>query len=239
MKKWNYNEDLEKTLTAVFGFVGITAIIVNLTIKGYTSENIFDAIKDISSLIIAIAVFLVANKIFRRKKKMDFNQKFEALLAEWVSQNKYLIDPTIREEGKKEHKRIYNMVLDHTLLVETNVLATQQRSAAFLYLPQTKKSEKISDEVFKRKQQLIQFKINESNFSHRKDFDYEKEKKRILDSIAGRINSEFGQYGFVATRSGEPEKIDVDFSGIERDEENARRLVALVEFVKTMVLAIA
>ncbi len=42
MKKWNYNEDLEKTLTAIFGFVSITAIIVNLTIKGYTCENILN-----------------------------------------------------------------------------------------------------------------------------------------------------------------------------------------------------
>lgn len=239
MRKWTYNEDLEKTLTAVFGAIGTAAILISLMIKGWTNENILDAVKDISSLVIAIAVFLVANKIFRRKKKMDFNEKFEALLAEWVSQNKYLIDSTVREEGKKEHKRIYYMVLDHTKLVETTVLASQLKSAAFLYLPQTKKSENISEDEFMRKKQLIQFKINESMFSRRKDFEYEKEKKLILDSMAGRVNSEFGQYGFAASRSSDSERIDVDFSGIEKDEDNARRLVAIVEFVKTMILAIA
>lgn len=237
-KRLNYNDDLEKILTAVFGVVGIIAIFINLHIKGYNAENLFDAIKDIAGLIVAIAVFLVANKVLHfnlKNKKYGFNDKFEQYLLEWAEQNKYLIDATnINEEKGKDGKRTIDMIVNHENFVNGTLLASEvsapKNKGAFLYLP-LKKDLSTS--------QLMQFKINKGMFSRRADLDYETDKNSILINIANRINFEFSSIGVRAKKSGESEKIDVDFSKLEKTDENAKRLIDVVEFVKTIFLAIA
>lgn len=64
----NYNENLEKTLTALFGGFGILAIFINLHLKGYGSENWLDAIKDIAGLIVVLAVFIASVRLSSRSK---------------------------------------------------------------------------------------------------------------------------------------------------------------------------
>ena len=65
----NYDDKLEKYLTAIFGTIGIIAIIINLILKGFTIENLLDGLKDIAGLIVVIAVFLIANKLFLKTGK--------------------------------------------------------------------------------------------------------------------------------------------------------------------------
>jgi len=236
-KRLNYNDDLEKILTAVFGVIGIVAIFVNLHIKGYSAENWFDAIKDIAGLIVAIAVFLVANKVLHfnlKSKKFGFNDKFEQYLIEWAEQNKYLIDATnINEEKGKDGKRSIDMIVNHENFVKGTQLASEvsapKNKGAFLYLP-LKKDLTTS--------QIMQFKINKGMFSRRTDIDYDTEKNSILENIVNRINFEFSSIGIRAKKS-EAEKIDVDFSKLDKTDDNAKKLIDVVEFVKTIFLAIA
>lgn len=70
----NYDDRLEKSLTAIFGAIGTIAIIINLFLKGLNIENLLDGLKDIAGLIVVIAVFLIANKIFRKGAKIDFSK---------------------------------------------------------------------------------------------------------------------------------------------------------------------
>jgi hypothetical protein len=237
-KRLNYNDDLEKILTAVFGIVGIIAIFINLHIKGYIAENWFDAIKDIAGLIVAIAVFLVANKVLHfnlKAKKYGFNDKFEHYLLEWAEQNKYLIDVTnINEEKGKDGKRTIDMIVNHENFVKGTQLASEvsapKNKGAFLYLPLKKDL---------TSSQIIQFKINKGMFGRRTDIDYDADKNSILENIANRINFEFTSIGIRAKKSSESERVDVDFSKLEKTDENAKRLIDVVEFVKTIFLAIA
>jgi len=237
-KRINYNDDLEKILTAVFGFVGIVAIFINLHIKGYNAENWFDAIKDMAGLIVAIAVFLVANKVLNfnlKSKKFGFNDKFEQYLLDWAEQNKYLIDATnINEEKGKDGKRNIDMIVNHDNFVKGTLLASEvsgpKNKGAFLYLP-LKKDLTTS--------QLLQFKINRGMFSRKVGLDYNTDKSSILENIANRINFEFSSIGVRAKKSSEAEKIDVDFSKLDKTDENAKKLIDVVEFVKTIFLAIA
>jgi len=237
-KRLNYNDDLEKILTAVFGIVGIVAIFINLHIKGYIAENWFDAIKDIAGLIVAIAVFLVANKVLHfnlKSKKVGFNDKFEQYLLEWAEQNKYLIDATnINEEKGKDGKRTIDMIVNHENFVKGTQLASEvsapKNKGAFLYLPLKKDL---------TSSQVIQFKINKGMFGRRTDIDYDTDKNSILENIANRINFEFTSIGIRAKKSSESERVDVDFSKLEKTDENAKKLIDVVEFVKTIFLAIA
>jgi hypothetical protein len=62
-KNIKYNENLEKVLTAILGFIGIVAIFVNLHLKGYIAENWLDAIKDMAGLAVVLAVFIASIRI--------------------------------------------------------------------------------------------------------------------------------------------------------------------------------
>jgi hypothetical protein len=237
MSKWNYNEDLEKTLTAVFGTLAIIAILVNLAYKGFDLENTMDAIKDIAGLIVVIAVFLIASKIFsfNKKKRFNFNEKFEEYLVEWASHNKYLIDVSEIKtpKGKDQDVRTIEMVCDHEIMFECNDVSTQScKKGSFLYLPK-------SEELGKEGGNKFSFKINKSMFKGNSEiFDkYEDKKNDIAKRIATSIKMEFNNFGISATSSGD--KIDVDFSSLEKTDKNAKKLIEIVEFVKTLFLAIA
>ena len=75
MKK--YDDSLEKVLTAIFGVVGTSAIIISLFIHGWTTDNILAGLVDLAGLVVVIAVFLIANKLFIRDRKFDFTKRFE------------------------------------------------------------------------------------------------------------------------------------------------------------------
>ena len=137
MKK--YDDNLEKTLTTIFGAIGSIAIIINLFIQGWSIENLLSATKDIAGLIIIIAVFLVANKIFKSTKQVGFSEVFEKHLKEWIEQNKYLIDD-INDEGKGKYgKRYCSMMIDHSNIVTQIKLAKNatpnREKGAFVDLP--------------------------------------------------------------------------------------------------------
>ena len=233
-KTIKYNDELEKILTALFGLIGMVAIMINLHLKGYGIENWLDAIKDIASLVVVIAVFLVANNIFKKLKvqKEDFNSIFENYITTWAADNKDLIDASKMFESQSSinDTRILYMILDLSKFGEKPAEAYNSRSkGAFLYLP----SKDISE-----KKEKIYFKINQQLFS--KSSNYENEKRDILDKIAIRINERFRESLKVTAKVIlSEEKVEVDFSKMDQTKETALRLKDLVEYVKTIILALA
>jgi hypothetical protein len=238
-KTIKYDDNLEKVLTAVFGLIGMVAIFINLHLKGYGTENWLDAIKDISGLVVVIAVFLIASKIFafNKKRKFNFNEKFEEYLLEWALFNKYLIDTTeINILKGSNNVRAIDMICDHSLMLDCNDASTAtSKKGSFLYLPK-------SDEFGSKESadsNKLSFKINKSMFkSNNEIFDFYEEKKgEITRKIATSIKIEFGNLNLNAVSNGD--RIDVDFSKLEKTSENAKKLIDVVEFVKTLFLAIA
>jgi hypothetical protein len=233
MKKIFFKD--ETFWTVLLGTIGCFALLWNLLNNPSDWPNI---IVNFAQIGVAVIVFFIANNIFKdivKKRSVGFNEKFEQYLLEWANHNKYLIDATnIDEEKGKDNKRTIDMIVNHDNFVFGTRLASEftgpRNKGAFLYLPL--KKDLTSSQIF-------QFKINKGMFLRKTDIDYEKEKNKILDAIASRINYEFDNIGIRAKRSSEPEKIDVDFSNMEKTDENARRLIDVVEFVKTIFLAIA
>lgn len=238
----NFHENIEKYLTVIFSALGAFAIIVNLHFKGYSNENLLDAVKDLSGLIVVIAVFLIASKIFsiNKKKKYNFNEKFEEYLIEWAGQNKYLIDISeISKPKGKENVRTIDMICDHERMLDCNdVSQSTVKKGSFLYLP---KSDELGNKESAENSSLS-FKINKSMFKRNSGiFDtYDERKSDITGKIATSIKIEFSNIsGFNINAQGRDDRIDVDFSDIEKTDENARKLIQVVEFVKTLFLAIA
>jgi hypothetical protein len=238
MKK--YDDYLEKILTAVFGGIGTIAIFINLLLKGLTSENILDAVKDIAGLVVVIAVFLVANKLFRKGEKFDFIRLFESHLKDWINQNDYLIsDENIDEEGKgKFNKRYCSMVIDHSNIVTRKKRAKdatpKKEKGAFVYLPYKDEEGMLRNE--------FEFRFNERTFDRQNIYRTESgevDLKAIIERITSRIDDNFMHLQIDAKANPSYKTITVSFEKMGRTEENARKLIDLVEFVKTLVLALA
>ena len=234
----NYDDRLEKSLTAIFGTIGTFAVLINLFLKGLTIENVLDALKDIAGLIVVIAVFLIANKMFRKGAKLDFTSVFEKHLKDWISQNNYLVCENFDEEGKGKYKKRYcSMMIDHSNLVTRKKLtkdaAPRTEKAAFVYLPYLDAEGNQRDE--------FEFRFNEKTFKRQDNFNVngEVDLNEILATFASRINDSFMYLKIHAKPNPSNKTITVYFEEMERTEENARKLVDMVEFVKTMVLALA
>jgi len=233
----NYDDKLEKYLTAIFSAAGTIAIIINLFLKGLTIQNLLDGVKDIAGLIIVIAVFLIANKLFRKSSKLDFREVFEKYLKDWIKQNDYLVCENFDEEGKGKNKKRYcSMLIDHSNLVTKRKFAKDaipnKEKGAFVYLPY------VGDNGIWKNE--FDFRFNKRTFSRNsgvKTADSEVNLKAILEQFSMRINDNFQYLGISAKAYSET--ITVSYERMEQNEENARKLVDMVEFVKTMVLALA
>lgn len=227
----NDTDKLEKALTAIFGALGMVAILINLHLKGYEATNILDTIKDVAGLVVVITVFLVANKMFRRGEKPNFNKMFEDALKVWIAQNEYLMSFSDGTGKGKDAKRYCAMVIDHANFVTEKKLASEAakntEKATFVRLPEEDKKE-------------LDFRFNDRTFERQTA--YRKDGKvdlgAILEQFSARINKTFGDAAINAKKS-KDNNVIVSFQGIEETEENAHKLVQIVEFVKTMVLALA
>lgn len=233
------NDQLEKHLTTIFSIVGTLAIIINLHIKGYSGENILDAVKDLAGLVVVIAVFLVANKLFIKGEKFDFVKIFENHLKNWIEQNDYLVSENFDEDGKgKYSKRYCSMVIDHSNIVTRKKYAKDaaqnREKGAFVYLPYKDEYSTIKNE--------FEFRFNERTFERQNIYKTEAGEvnlKSILEQFAIRIDDNFKNIGISVKAYPSNKTIKVSFEDMEKSEENAKKLIDMVEFVKTMVLALA
>ena len=217
--------------TVLLGTLGCFALLWNLIHNLSDWPNI---LVNFAQIGVAVIVFFLANSIFKRLKgkKDDFNSIFENYIETWSADNKYLIDSSKMNESrsKKTDTRILYMILDLSKFGEKPAEEYNEREkGAFLYLPS-------KDD--KNRSHKILFKINQQLFS--KIQDYENNKQEILNKIASRIRDRFREsLKIMVDILPSEEKVSVDFSKMELTKENAERLKDVVEFVKTMVLALA
>jgi hypothetical protein len=233
-----YNDHLEKIIAAILGVIGTVAILIKMDIKDFELETVLDGVKDIASLIVVVAVFLLASRLLRKKKQGDFISVFEEHLKDWGDKNKYLIDTSRSEEerGTKDPRRSYFMVVDHSNIVTKNKLASQfarNLKGAFLNLP-------VKNDMDKPDQR-IEFQLNAATFKRQTIYmtsEGEPDLKRISVEFSKRVLEEFGNE-FNIDVTPESDRFIISLKNIEKYEDTARKLVNLVEFVKTMVLALA
>lgn len=220
----------EKFWTIVLGTIGCIALIWNLFNNPNDWANI---VVNFAQIGVAVIVFFMTSSIISRikGKRADFYTLFDDVIERWAVDNKYLVDASqmFSSQSEKYDTRIIYMILDLNSFGEKVAEDyNSKQKAAFLYLPSRDDSKKYS----------IEFKINQQLFSKFTDFDSQKE--IILDKISSRIHERFVESLKLNTKVLKSElKIQVDFSRMELTKENAERLKDVVEFVKTMILALA
>lgn len=243
----HYDDNLEKYLTAIFGIIGTIAIIGNLFIKGWTSENILDGLKDLAGLLVTIVVFIIAMKTMRKLSYSNFKSAFEEYLHEWVSQNRYLIDEVKRKEGK-EDKEFYYMLTKahHNNVVLQDKIATDfprkegtiYHKGVFLYTDYNENEE-------------ITIGLNKSFFTSKRGEELPKPFKEISDianEFKDRIIEHFeGRFEYTNKSDiGIPIKItyhgtrlQISIKKISNTKENAKIAIDMIEYIKTLIIALA
>ncbi|HUX95066.1 MAG TPA: hypothetical protein VMV47_04975 [Bacteroidales bacterium] len=241
----NYDDRLEKSLTAIFGTIGTVAVLINLFVKGVNTEHLLDALKDIAGLVVVIAVFLLASKVFKAMSYSDFKELFEKKLHEWVMQNRYLIDEVKTEAGLEGKKFYYMLTKEHhknIVFQEQPANKFQEKGGAseyhkgvFLYTDTKDKEEiiiginkslflgseyqdnlKVVAEIFRER--IIEF---STNFAFTKDSN---KSKFAVEDIKITENSK---------------RLVISIKDVEKSQENAKLLIDMLEYIKTMILALA
>ena len=124
------------------------------------------------------------------------------------------------------------MIIDHSNVVTQKKLARDasqnKEKATFVRLPSEGKNQ-------------FEFRFNERTFERQQA--YRKDDKvdlgAIIDQFSKRIYDTFGDMVINAKSDKANKAIIVSFEGIEPTQDNARKLIDIVEFVKTMVMALA
>jgi len=243
----HYDDNLEKYLTAIFGTIGSLAIIINLFIKGWSTENIMDGLVNLAGLLVTIVVFLIAMKTVSRLNYSNFKKAFEEYLQEWIDQNRYLIDEVKRKAGK-ENKEFYYMLTKphHNNVVLQEKIATDfpikegfvWHKGVFLYTD-FKETEEITIGLNKS------FFISKRGGELPKPF---KELKDIANEFGERIKEHFqDKFEYVnKSDSGIPIKISEDgtrlyisIKKIANTKDNAKIAIDMMEYIKTLIIALA
>lgn len=243
----HYNDNLEKYLTAIFGTIGSLAIIINLFIKGWSNENILDGLVDLAGLLATIVVFLIAMKTVSRLNYSNFKKAFEEYLRVWVVQNRYLIDEDMKEEGK-DNKQFYFMLTkphhNNFVLQEKKAKdfprneGTIYHKGAFLYTD------------YKDIEEIV-IGLNGSFFVSKRGGELPKPfkevndianefKKRIIEHFEGKfeyINKSDAGIPIEITDNGK--RLHVSIKKIANTKDNAKIAIDMIEYVKTLIIALA
>ena len=97
-----WEENKENFVSAIVGIVGLIAIIINTNNKGWTEENLLDAIKDIAGLAVAIIIVFVA--VAARNKLNNPYEIGKLAVKEFESKYKEEVELRYNSKAKSQKK---------------------------------------------------------------------------------------------------------------------------------------
>lgn len=110
MKKIFKELELEVKLAGIFGIIAIIAILVEIILGGFTTESIVAGIKDLSGTIVAVLVFIIAAKSFRKDQPKNFSEYYSREMELLIKKySPILIKAETSENGKLSVKDCYNL----------------------------------------------------------------------------------------------------------------------------------
>ncbi|MDD4363415.1 MAG: hypothetical protein PHD33_04290 [Atribacterota bacterium] len=242
-----YSNNYEKYLAAIFSTLGSLAIIINLFLKGWTAENILDSLAKLSGLLVTVIVFLIAMKTVSRLNYSNFKKAFEEYLQEWIDQNRFLIDEVKRKEGKENKEFYYMLTKQHH-----NNLIIQQKVANDFSISQGSIYHKgvflYTD--YKDEEEII-IGLNKSFFISKRGGDLPKPFNTIMDiaeSFKNRIKEHFedkfdyinkDDAGIPIEVTNEGKRLHISIKKIANTKDNAKTAIDMLEYIKTLIIALA
>ena len=168
MKEFFKKLDKEKLLAGVFGLVALVAIGFEMAYANFDSASIAGAVKDVAGTALDVVMLIVALNIFKPKKKTvcGFSEKFDEEMEKVIVKYNPLIQKELSVQGR------YNIADD----------------MAVLYQSIDCKYHRLFD--FDGKGE-ISFVVSKTLFMGKSKEDFSEQQKKIVDSIAAKVISEY------------------------------------------------
>ncbi|MBI9037820.1 MAG: hypothetical protein JEY97_06770 [Bacteroidales bacterium] len=243
----HYDDNLEKYLTAIFGVIGTLAILGNLFLKGWTNENILDGLKDLAGLLVTVVVFIIAMRTMKNLNYSNFRRAFEKYLQEWVELNKYLIDDEKEKKGI-ENKEFYYML---TKAHHNNVVLQDKKANEFKRNEGSIYHKGVFLYTDYNETEEITIGLNRAFFIAKRGgklpnpfgeiVDIANEfKNRIIEHFEGKfeyINK--SDIGIPIKIKDNGTRLHISIKKIANTKENAKIAIDMIEYIKTLIIALA
>jgi len=197
---WN-KIDNETKIGGLFGIIAIIAIIFETFDSALDSTAIWAAIKDISSTMVAVMVFIIAIRSIPRKNKKSFEERLKDALNTWESQNSNMIVKST--DDHKTNKFGYSMRTDLNDFFRPFPLT--KNVGWFVRMPF------IEEENYRKEKVKIEFHLNKGTFIGTKAIDKNElasSFNTLIHLFTGFINKKHKDFAFA---SGKGDTIVVEF----------------------------
>jgi hypothetical protein len=94
----------EKLWGGIFGLIAILAAVAEMFLNGLSTASILGAVKDVSgTLVVVVLLIAVIRSLIPPKYKMPFEERLEAALIKWQSENSNLIVKKPNSDGNSHY----------------------------------------------------------------------------------------------------------------------------------------
>lgn len=194
---------IETILGGIFGIISIVAIVIEMSLGGFSAEAIAGGVKDIAGTMVAVMVFLIAIKHLLPSKanELPFKNRMENSLEAWISAHSNMIVRTSKLPKGHENDYGMSMTTDMNRFYNNDTLKSDSGTGVGRFL----RLAEISEAAYAEAGVSIDFFLNAQTYCYSDDpDDSPKELVNVGKNIASYMNGSFN--GITVS---EPKKIDV------------------------------
>ncbi len=190
----------EQLIAVIFSIVGSLAILISLTIKGFTTEASLDAVKDLVGLLVTVAVFLLAYSI--SNKANSFSDVARAVLIRLQKDKpKILLGPRYNRDNYDPEK---GQGLEYLFI--TNADSNNKRRVKFIPI---KPLEEGVLAIYVQKGTLV-YGLNYTSDEATTD-EIKKIQTEVHKSVLALLKKEYNRYYEIITNVKDDTAIMIDF----------------------------
>ena len=222
---------IEKIIGGIFGVVAITAIIVEMSLGGFTSDAIAGGIKDIASTLITVVMLIVAIKALRPKEEepFSFETELKSKLSAFVSENGRMLKAKDTEEGNQKFYELYMETDFNAYFGEKTTL----RAGWFMRMPP------VNEKVYAKEGLKMIFHLNQGTFfGHNKPENETDAYAVIGEKIKSLILRETDENTLVCQYNKTKREIEIEFKKPLTTQDDVDMFVGVIKKIFNSYLVI-
>lgn len=225
------DDAIEKIIGGIFGVIAIAAIIVEMSIGGYSSDAVAGGIKDIASTLITVVMLIVAIKALRPKKEepFSFEDELKSRLSSFVAENGRMLKVKDTEEGNQNYYELYMETDFNAYFGEKTTL----RAGWFMRIPP------VSEKLYGAEGVKMSFHLNQGTFfGHNKPENEADAYTVIGDKIKSLIIRETEETTLICQYNKTKKEIEIEFKKPLTTKEDIDMLVGLIRKIYNSYLVL-
>lgn len=224
----------ETKIGGLFGIIGLIAIIVEVSLNGWSTSAIAGGIKDLAGTMVIVVLFLISAKnLIPKKQTFTYEEKMKNALDQWQNNHLPIVN---RKEEFKDSKLRYFMLTDPKKFFSYNKSTEIERveSGLFLEMPL------INEQNYRFSRPTLVYYLNKGTFFdhiHNQDKEVLKQLlnpkyKSLRSLIMEFVSSKYSKEYLEVHSDSDVKKFTVSFKEpIETDDD----IKSYIDFLDVMV----